>query len=380
MSGSQTSTQQTNSTSKSEPWGPWGDAAKKGYFHFGDLLDKHPLSYYPGQTFATFSPPTLAALQMQTNRALQGSPLVGAAQQGALGTISGDYLGGPGGALGAGINSMIKHGVQGGWSEKAPTTGLPFSNTGTRTLDSVAGGSFLDAENPHFQTMADRVKAEVMPATYAGFGNSGGAGGLYGRAQGLGLGDAIGALAYQNYARERGATDNAAGALAGLGSTSYEGAQNRNAAGANALLSANTQAKLGALGIGANLWNSERGRMMTGLALAPELANQDYYDIAKLGEVGAALEGKQNQAIQEAMARYNFNMNAPWQMGAQYMQGIGGMIPGTVTTNGTTTTTQPGANPFQLGMGALFGGVGLAGKLGWQPFGPAIGAAGGGFV
>jgi len=49
--------------------------------------------YYPGQTFIGPSQQTTAALEAAQARAMQGNPLVPAAQQQLLGTIQGQYLG-----------------------------------------------------------------------------------------------------------------------------------------------------------------------------------------------------------------------------------------------------------------------------------------------
>ena len=51
-------------------------------------------TYYPGQTYVSPSQQTQAALQAAQQRATVGNPLTPAAQQQALGTIQGQYLGG----------------------------------------------------------------------------------------------------------------------------------------------------------------------------------------------------------------------------------------------------------------------------------------------
>lgn len=51
-----------------------------------------PLEFYPGRTIAPFEPEQLLAQQLQTGRALLGSPLLPTAQKGVLETMRGKYL------------------------------------------------------------------------------------------------------------------------------------------------------------------------------------------------------------------------------------------------------------------------------------------------
>ncbi|NBV06665.1 MAG: hypothetical protein EBS06_05455 [Proteobacteria bacterium] len=60
------------------------DQAKQNY--------QMPLSYYPGQTYASPSDATISGLQKQQDRATNGNPLLPAAQAQNLATINGDYL------------------------------------------------------------------------------------------------------------------------------------------------------------------------------------------------------------------------------------------------------------------------------------------------
>lgn len=86
-----------NVTQNSAPW-----AAQQPYLTQGferaktDILNT-PQTFFPGQTYANFSPQTEQALNLTQQRALAGSPAQDAANQQIQGTINGDYLyGGPG--------------------------------------------------------------------------------------------------------------------------------------------------------------------------------------------------------------------------------------------------------------------------------------------
>jgi hypothetical protein len=254
---------------KSDPWAGQQDYLTE-IFQRAQKQSLVPQKFFPGQTFAGLSPETEAALQLQTQRALQGSPLTAAAQ-----------------------------------------------NELTRTLS----GEYLRSGNPHLGAMMGRVADEVAPRLNAQFS----AGGRYGsgaHAQALAsaLSDTAGQLAFQNYGEERG--------------------------------------------------NQIRGMLFT-----PQLAQQDYFDAAKLAEVGSQREVLQQQAIDEARARFDFTQMEPWQRLGLYNQ----LIQGSYGGQSTTTTTLPrrpiGADILSgastgAGLGFMFGG----------PWGAAAGAGLGGLL
>jgi hypothetical protein len=154
---------QQNSVSKSEPW-----AAQQPHltqvFGEAERLYKDPSNptFFPGQTYASPSGATNAALGAIENRAMSGSPLMGQANTEMGKVLAGDYLN--------------------------------------------------PASNPGFSSMVDSVRANVLPgidSRFMGAGRSGS--GLHGRAVGEGLGSAIGQLTYQNYGDERNRMTNAMG-------------------------------------------------------------------------------------------------------------------------------------------------------------------------
>lgn len=88
--GSSSTTQNT----VAEPWKGVRPYLLSGYENLEQLYGQGAPSYYPGQEVAPFAPETEAALQWQSNRALQGSPLTAAAQNQLTQTMRGDYLAG----------------------------------------------------------------------------------------------------------------------------------------------------------------------------------------------------------------------------------------------------------------------------------------------
>lgn len=252
----------TTTTTTSEPWAQQKPFLVDVFENAQNNYDNSNLSFFPGQTFAPFSPETQAALGAQTNRAITGSPVMNTAQQELQSTLSGDYL---------------------------------------------------DAGNPHFSQMADRIRGEVLPGIDARFGASNRAGsGLHGRAVGQGLGDAIGALAYQNY-------------------------------------------------------GDERTNQMRGMLFAPQMANQDYFDIAKLAEVGGIREDQTQAQINQDIARHDFEQMEPWQRLGLYnamIQGnYGGSGSGTSTGQQFFPTSSLGAGMLGTGLSGLGAGLQAIGLL-----------------
>jgi hypothetical protein len=80
-------------TTKTEPWDPQQKRLKYGFQEARNLYDLGPYSYYPGSTVSGFSPEQTAAMEAQSARAINGSPVTGAAQQNAFDTLSGAFLG-----------------------------------------------------------------------------------------------------------------------------------------------------------------------------------------------------------------------------------------------------------------------------------------------
>ena len=265
----------TTTIQQSDPWSgkvPYltgGPDAPGVLPEAANLYQNSPGQFYPGQTYAPFSPETLTAQQAQTNRAMTGSPITGAMQDQLQANLQGDYL---------------------------------------------------DAKtNPYLMPLGDEIAADVLPriqGTFEGAGRTGS--GLAARAAGQGLGSAMAKQAYQNY-------------------------------------------------------SDERNRQMQSMLFAPQAANQDYYDIAKLSEVGTAREGLAQQAITEAMNRFNFENQEPWNRLGKYNQ----LIQGTGGSSSTTQATggRPSLGSGLLGGGLLGGGAGyLAGKEGLFGLSPEWGA------
>lgn len=150
--------------------------------------------YYTGQTYVSPSQTTQAGLQALEQRAMQGSPLVGQAQQQLQSTIGGNYL-----------------------------SGNPFFQ-----------GAFAPAAQAATAQFNQAIGDIGSAASKAGRYGSGAMGSLQDRASGQfaqQLTNTAGTLAYQNYADERARQQAATMAAPGMAQADYQDIQNLLAAG-----------------------------------------------------------------------------------------------------------------------------------------------------
>lgn len=190
--------------------------------------------------------------------------------------------------------------------------GTSAANANIANLTDTLNGTYLNAGNPAFSAMADRVAAEVMPRVSAGFNNAGRAdSGLAARAAASGLGDALGSLAYQNY-------------------------------------------------------GDERSNMIKAAAIAPT-ADQGVFSALNAGaQAGGAFQSQSQNELNDLVNRWNYEQNLPWNKLGNYSQMVQGNY------GGTTQTTQPmyqntGANILGTGAGILGGLSALGGSSGLFP-------------
>ncbi len=253
---------------KMQPWerqrGPLSQVYSQAFKKY-EQRDK----FYPRQTYANLDPNTMEALRRQAVRS--------------------DF----------GTQKMY---------------GVQLTDDAQRQLLDSIRGKYLDEGNPHFQRMAEEVRAQVQPAISSRFSQAGeGAvhSPLAARAMGRGITSAIGDLAYRNY-------------------------------------------------------GDERLRQMQSVMQAPALAREDYADIAKRAEVGAALEDQRQRGINEAIARHDFKQYERDNALARYAALIQGYNPG-YTTVGTQTARLP-----RQSIGANLLGGGLGGATLGSMIGPAL--------
>jgi len=128
--------------------------------------------------------------------------------------------------------------------------------------------------------------------------------------------------------------------------------------GAAGVAGQDIQNVMGALGGMSGIYDAERARMQQAMFGAPDLANQDYRDLAALSGVGAEQQQMLQDQINADMARWNYNQNIPYDQLARYMQMIQG------TYGGTTQQSVPNPSTSQQVLGGILAGAGLLGGVG----------------
>ena len=260
----------TTTTTKSEPWSGQQpflttgfESIKNNYINpaTGKVDGSNLPNYYPGQTIATDSPETQAALAARTGRALYGSPLTSAAQGELTKTLNGDYLN-SNPYIDATYNKAAK-GVTQNYNEVVnPGIDSAFTKAGR-----FGSGAYAQARNSADRTLGTSL-SDLATNVYG-----------------------------QNYANER---------------------QNQ----------------------------------VQGQLYAPDLANQDYYDINQLSSVGDYKTNLAQQQIDADREKYNYNANKDQAALQQYMDLIQGNYGG----------TQSQSNPYYRNSGAS--GIGQVAQIG----------------
>jgi hypothetical protein len=293
-----------------------------------------------------------------------------------------------------------------------------FLNTGTRNLADEANGGYLAASNPYlsgmFNAAADPVVRQYMTATAPQTDSNFEAAGRYGsgalaNARGqnesnlvTGLGHMASNIYGTNYENERGLQNSAASTLAGtgLGFGSLQGqlltnAGNLGLGNINSRI-AGLNSSNAALGEQGQLYSNEltaqnnaglglSGDMVRGLALSPSIMSSTYQPAQQMTAAGQGVTGLAQQQIQDAIARFQGNIRAPWET----LQGEAGLFGQPTTGSNSQTTPLLGPSPLSsalgtigglnsLGSSGLFGGSGggllsAGGLLGSQ--GPLFGTA-----
>lgn len=372
----------TGSTSQVQSAEPWSGVQPGLHALYDAALQNFQgpgPQYYPGDTVAPMSPVTEQAQQAIYDRAMEGNPLLSAAQNQAAASIRGDYFNANPATQGLYDMAGTDYMSSSPWIQDlyASTGENFFANTpGMEGLFQTAQGDYLNA-NPYVDDMFNvasegvgrQFRNNVMPGVASMFSTAGryGSGQM---AEGLGqaqqqYGSTLNNLATniygQNYANERQLQQAAQGQLGQFGLSSN--AQRLNSlANLGGFGLQGRQQQLGALGELGSQFGKERLLQQQSAGMAPELANADYFDLGQLLNLGTAQDTR-NQAIVNAdKERYDFGQNAPNAELAFLASILSGAPGGTTSMN--KTGTAPG-NPlmgalggYQLGQ-SLFAGSGM---------------------
>jgi len=355
---SQPAPQTTTTVQKSDPW-----AGQQGYLKdvFGQAqnLSQNPMSMYGGQPYAPQSGATQQAMNMQEQRALAGSPLVQQGQGAVSGILGGDYRSNPsfGQMNRTSSGGMLQSNPYSADLQKTASGELIGQNPNMAGLQKTASGGMLGS-NPYLKEAFGRAGGQMQGMLSSQFGGSGRYGSGMHKAS---TGDALSGLANQmyggQYAQERGAQQQAQNTL--MGDYGRERGMQQQAQ----------------FGLG-DMYNRGQQTQMQAAGMAPQMAQQDYGDIARLAEVGAAREDTAQQGINEAMQRHQYGQNEEWDRLNRYANLVQGTYGGQ-----TTGTASQSVQPRSIGAGIL-GGASIGAGMG-APFGAwgtGAGAIAGGLI
>jgi hypothetical protein len=320
----------------------------------GTQMGQTPVPYFPGMGYVGPSGPTQSGINAGMDLSRHG--LLGAqslyGQAGASMPWMDAAAQGYGGA--AGLSPHIA-------AQQGGLAGGAMGNYGF--LSSAAAA----ANNPYVQQMLeanrsqvqDRLLQETIPqisgmAAGSGMLGSSSSGLLKGKA----IGDAAGELSRTNASMMLGAYGQGLGAQqAALGQT---GAMQQALA-----------APMGTLGMGASYLGQAGNAVQQGLANLAQnyggafnLGNQSVNNMLGYGQT---VEGYQQQALQDAMARYGYQYEEPWMRANNIGGAMGLLAPlGTHNESGATTGASSGTNPnYQSPFGALTQGAIGGGFMGY---------------
>ena len=329
----------TNTTDKA-PWSGAVPYINQGLEQSKNLYNAGGPAYYPGQTYAGTNDAMKEGLSSLANINSTYDPL----RQAAGGAVTGAI--GAGQNVGSNANSIMAGRATDnpGYSFFSGMTRGDRSQPGIDTLTKYANGDMLSAENPYFKQMSDSIRAQVLPSINGQFSQAGRAySGLAGRAQGEGLGDAIGKLAYDNYQTGMGYQRQAASDLAGYGE--------RGATGMSNMYNQNITDRLNAGNQGISAGNLG----LNAAQIAPSIQNMGINAGNAALLAGTTQQGLEQGVWDDAQKRWNYNQNLPYENLRNYIANITGQ------TTGTGSSTSSGVeSPAQASYWNQALGTGLA--------------------
>lgn len=343
----------TNVTTKTDPWEPAIPGLNQSIRGVNELYKSdYGRDFFPDATYVPASDATTNALNRIEQRATDGSALNQNAQNSLLNYINGDRSNPANDFYQGGINGDLNVSTD-NYNRFLNDSQNPANNY----FNDIAGGNnpYIDAQ---FTRAADKVSDQVNSL----FSKAG----RYGSTAHQGkLTDDLGAMANDFYGNQYNADMNRRMSAANALSNDYNTniGQQMNAAGSIANIEgANAANKLNAANAYSNNANIQDSKQLQSIAMANGVANSDYHDLDRLLGVGAAREGYDREALNDAINRFNFEEFNPIEREKVFAQlaGYFGSLGSTQNTKGITTEKTSGLGSAIGNIGA---GLGLAGSI-----------------
>lgn len=361
-----------NVSAKTSPWKPSKPYLKDIMSEAEGLYQGDRPEYFPGDTVADFSPYQEQALGLTADRALAGSPLVGQAGGFYGDLLGGDYMNAPGGGY--------QTGALDAWNPANPYMVSLMGEAGgtlpgTDYWSSVMGGDYLNA-NPYLdemyasasRPMVDQWRDEILPGVSGSMAASGRFGSpAHQRAMensqdalATGLGDLSNRIYGENYARERGMQQGAAGAL-DANRMQQLGLGGNLAAGYGGMAGQDLSRQLGASGMLSGDFFSALNQRQAAAQGSIPIANQDYMDLAQLMQAGSFEQLQAQNEIDADKARWDFSQTGPGSDLAA-LEAYMNFITGAGSGGGTSAQNVYGPSNFENWSNIINSGVSVVGS------------------
>lgn len=298
--------------------------------------------FFGGQTFVSPSQQTQQALMAAQNRAMQGNPLLPAAQQNIMNLQTAGNVANP---MFSNIFANAQTSPQLSQDVFTNLASGQMGNAATPLNQMSASGAFLGS-NPFFtqalqgagqaatRTFNDAIAQAQSGASQAGRLGSNVSADIQNRAASTlsnTLANKAGELAFGQHGMERGLQEAAMGRLAGTSAqdiaNQLTGAQQLSNVGQQTL--ANQMAAASGL---AGTSAADLTRQLQAAGAAPALADADFGDIQRLLQVGQGQEDYQKTALQADIDRFNFEQNKPYAKLQTFLSSVYGAPQGSVST------------------------------------------------
>ena len=331
----------------------------------GKALYNQGSQYAPFNTVNPFSPQTLQGLNMATQRAQNGSPVVNAANNSITNLLQS-------GANAPGSDQLTQL-MQGyndpgnAYAQQATGANAAMGQAGNLSQGGGPGASTMQQWadtnniNPYLDAQYKAASRPVIDSVNAQFSNAGRTGSVANQdAMTSRLGDVaanIYGTGYENAANRslNAANNQQSNALQGTqlyGNLDQQ--RNANLLNAGNQLSSNALNQANVRSSAAQNLNSnalQRGnQQVTAAVAAPTLAGQDWTNIQNQLQAGQAYDTQGQNYINDALARWNFGQDQPWNLLAKYAGSLNGYNLGSTQT-GTNTAPSQSAVPGILGAG-----------------------------
>jgi len=303
------------STSETGPWEEQKPYLLGGFDEAQRLYEEGVPSYYTGPTVADRTPAQKWADQSTIGYAM--GPRAAGMQAGAEGSLMGTLQGGQAAQnWGGGLAGALG---QSSYGALTPYNQGQYADLLAGRVDTGAGSPYAAMTNALQQGVTSNLQQNILP-------------GIRSQQVQYQPGGSSRANLVQNQAIAKAVQSGLTKPLADMYSGAYQTAQGMRMPAA--------QMGIGQQQYGMGYGLQGMGAQQASMGQYPSIMDAPFSLYNRMGQVGAQRRGMNQEMINQDMARYNYDANAPQQALANYMNTISGDY------GGTTTQTTPGPSGF----------------------------------